>query len=180
MTKFWNMQLIQVVPYGGQICNLCKWHHLVAKFATNESGAILLFNQSYGVNFWVRCASGNVSFFPMLSTQCCSWPLAQRSKVKMGSNQTKPETIPSQLEKYMWKYYLKGFISNFHNQGRGQYWCLDIIYCNICPILQRYCSDLLHKISAQYLQNIGYFPNIVQILLWSFTKNIVHGWLWVL
>ena len=31
---------MQVAPSGGQICNLCKWRHLVAKFATNASGAI--------------------------------------------------------------------------------------------------------------------------------------------
>ena len=29
------MQLMQVAPSGGQICNECKWRHLVAKFATN-------------------------------------------------------------------------------------------------------------------------------------------------
>ena len=33
--------LMQVVSSCGQICNLCKWHHLVAKFATNASGVIL-------------------------------------------------------------------------------------------------------------------------------------------
>ena len=38
------MQLMQVVPSGGQICNLCKWLHLVAKFAINASGAMLLPN----------------------------------------------------------------------------------------------------------------------------------------
>jgi len=31
---------MKVPPSGGQICNLCKWRHLVAKFATNTSGAI--------------------------------------------------------------------------------------------------------------------------------------------
>ena len=44
-----NLLLMQVAPSGGQICNPCKWCHIVAKF-----------NPSYGVNFWVRCASGNV------------------------------------------------------------------------------------------------------------------------
>ena len=39
----------QVAPSGGQICNWCKWRHAVAKFSP-----------SLGVNFWVRCASGNV------------------------------------------------------------------------------------------------------------------------
>ena len=34
-----NLQLMQVAPSGGQICNLCKWRHLVAKFATYASGA---------------------------------------------------------------------------------------------------------------------------------------------
>ena len=33
---------MQVAPSGGQICNLCKWRHLVAIFATNASGAMLL------------------------------------------------------------------------------------------------------------------------------------------
>merc|ERR1712020_341122 len=31
---------MQVAPSGAQICNLCKWRHLLAKFATNASGAI--------------------------------------------------------------------------------------------------------------------------------------------
>ena len=35
---------MQVVPSGGQICDKCKWHHLVAKFATDASGAMLLPN----------------------------------------------------------------------------------------------------------------------------------------
>ena len=35
-----------MAPSGGQIC---KWRHVVAKFSS-----------SLGVNFWVRCASGNV------------------------------------------------------------------------------------------------------------------------
>ena len=39
-----------MAPSGGQICNKCKRCHVVAKF-----------NPSHGVNFWVRCASGNVS-----------------------------------------------------------------------------------------------------------------------
>ena len=38
-----------MAPSGGQICNKCKRCHVVAKF-----------NPSHGVNFWVRCASGNV------------------------------------------------------------------------------------------------------------------------
>ena len=37
-----NLQLMQVAPSCGQICNCCKWLHLVAIFATNASGAILL------------------------------------------------------------------------------------------------------------------------------------------
>ena len=45
-----NLQPMQVAPSGGQICNYCKWCHIVDKF-----------NPSHGVNFWVRCASGNVS-----------------------------------------------------------------------------------------------------------------------
>ena len=48
-----NLQLMQVAPSGGQICSLCKWCHIVAKF-----------NPGYGVNFWVRCASGNVFWTP--------------------------------------------------------------------------------------------------------------------
>ena len=40
-TAWWsNVEPIQVVPLVGQICNLYKWRHLVAKFATNASGAI--------------------------------------------------------------------------------------------------------------------------------------------
>ena len=38
---WWSIvQLMQVVPSGGQICNWCKWRHLVAKFTTNASCAI--------------------------------------------------------------------------------------------------------------------------------------------
>ena len=84
-----NLQPMQVAPSGGQICDQCKWRHLVAKFginvggaiwwpncqlmqrrhpvvkfATNASGAIWWPNlrdySSYGLNFWVRCASDNV------------------------------------------------------------------------------------------------------------------------
>ena len=44
-----NLEHMQVAPSGGQICNWCKWCHVVAKFSP-----------SHGVNFWVRCASGNV------------------------------------------------------------------------------------------------------------------------
>ena len=40
---------MQVAPSGGQICNKCKWCNVVAKFSP-----------SHAVNFWVRCASGNV------------------------------------------------------------------------------------------------------------------------
>ena len=44
-----NLELMQMAPSGGQIYNYCKWRHVVAKFSP-----------SLGVNFWVRCASGNV------------------------------------------------------------------------------------------------------------------------
>ena len=47
---------MQVAPSGGQICNKCKRCHVVAKF-----------NPSHGVNFWVRCASGNVWIFHYLN-----------------------------------------------------------------------------------------------------------------
>ena len=33
-------EAMQVAPSGGQICNLFKWRHLVAKFETNASGTI--------------------------------------------------------------------------------------------------------------------------------------------
>ena len=35
-----NLRLMQVAPSGGRICNLCKYRHLVAKFAAYASGAI--------------------------------------------------------------------------------------------------------------------------------------------
>ena len=69
-------------PSGGQICNLCKWRHLVAKFVTNASGAtwwpnfepmqvafFLLAEEIIQVEEaipWVRCASGNVLSVPYL------------------------------------------------------------------------------------------------------------------
>ena len=54
-----NLQLMQVVPSGGQICYKCKWRHVVAKFSP-----------SHGVNFWVRCASGNVFWKHALQGKC--------------------------------------------------------------------------------------------------------------
>ena len=39
-----NLQLMQVAPFGGQICNQCEWRHLVAKYATDASSAMLLLN----------------------------------------------------------------------------------------------------------------------------------------
>ena len=38
------MEAMQVAPSGGQIYNLCKWRHLVVKYVTNASGAMLLPN----------------------------------------------------------------------------------------------------------------------------------------
>ena len=53
---------MQVAPPGG--------HYMLAKFGTNAGGAtwwsnfeliqVELITQVYGLNFWVRCASGNV------------------------------------------------------------------------------------------------------------------------
>ena len=79
---------MQVVPSGDQICNQCMWLHLVAKFGTNASGAILRtilqlmqiappgdqnwkkckflageITQVKEALPWVRCTSGNVSFW---------------------------------------------------------------------------------------------------------------------
>ena len=33
---------MQVVPFGDQICNECKWYYQAAKFVTNASGAMQL------------------------------------------------------------------------------------------------------------------------------------------
>ena len=68
---------MQVAPSGGQICNLCKLRHLVAKFVTGASGATWWPLEPMQVAFylageitqvkeailWVRCASGNVLLF---------------------------------------------------------------------------------------------------------------------
>ena len=60
---------MQVVPSGGQICNQCKWRHLVAKIGTNACDAIwwtilqlmqIAPSQVIDSIPWVRCASGNV------------------------------------------------------------------------------------------------------------------------
>ena len=87
-----------MVPPGGQICNLCKWCHLVAKFAANANGAIwwpnlqlmqvgpsggqicnlckwchivAKFNPSHRVNFWARCASSNIFLLTLCWEQKC-------------------------------------------------------------------------------------------------------------
>ena len=45
IASWWpNLQLMQVAPSGGQICNYCKWRHLVDKFTTNARGVMLLLN----------------------------------------------------------------------------------------------------------------------------------------
>ena len=54
-----KLQLMQVVPTGGQVCYKCKWRHAVAKLSP-----------SYRVNFWVRCASGNVFWKAALPYNC--------------------------------------------------------------------------------------------------------------
>ena len=46
-----NLQVMQMMLSGGQICSQSKKCHLVAKLSL-----------SHGVNFWVRCASGNVCY----------------------------------------------------------------------------------------------------------------------
>ena len=46
-----KLQLMQVVSTSGKVYYYCKWRHVVAKFSP-----------SHGVNFWVRCASGNVFY----------------------------------------------------------------------------------------------------------------------
>ena len=89
-----NLQSVQVAPSGGQNCNQWMRHHMVAKFSTCKrqvapsSGQIrdqfkgrqvmLIFRtdpsgttcclrdySSYGLNFWVRCTSGNVLFYSL-------------------------------------------------------------------------------------------------------------------
>ena len=59
---------MQIASPDDQILNQSKLCHLLAKFATNASGAMLLLNliQVKEVNFWVRCASGNVSLLLLL------------------------------------------------------------------------------------------------------------------
>ena len=51
---------MQVAPSGGQIRKKCKLCNFVTKF-----------NPSYGVNFWVRCASGNVYFPNLMNSPGC-------------------------------------------------------------------------------------------------------------
>ena len=78
-----NLQLMQVVPSGGQIFNECKSCHLVAKFATNASVAMLLPNL---VQF-TESISGSIVplamffFFSNLGNPC--WiGQAQRAKAR--------------------------------------------------------------------------------------------------
>ena len=54
-----NLQLMQVPLSGGQICNKCKWFHVVAKF-----------NPSHGV----CCLSGNVSVYISFIYKICNMP----------------------------------------------------------------------------------------------------------
>merc|ERR1712016_460060 len=53
-----NLQLMQVAPSGGQICKLCKWRHLVAKFATNARSHLVanISTLASGVIWW-QCAT---------------------------------------------------------------------------------------------------------------------------
>ena len=98
-----NLQLMQVVPSGGQICNSCKWRHLVAKFVTDASGATWWLLEPMQVAFfllageitqvkdsipWVRCASGNVFLLRLicrgagLPLHCASKDLDQDTKAE--------------------------------------------------------------------------------------------------
>ena len=56
-----DLQLIQVALSGGQICDECMWCHVVAKSIP-----------SYGINLWVRCASGNVYMLKVTSFMCAN------------------------------------------------------------------------------------------------------------
>ena len=47
------LQLMQVAPFSGQICNQCKWRKLVAKFLTDASGA----------SWWPNLEPMQVTFF---------------------------------------------------------------------------------------------------------------------
>ena len=52
----------QVAPSSGQMSNQLKWCQVMVIFRTDPSGATCRLRDysSYGLNFWVRCASGNV------------------------------------------------------------------------------------------------------------------------
>ena len=65
---------------GGQLWKQCKWRHLVmVKFWNDPSGAFCSFRDysSHWLNFWVRCASGNVWRKERVGWQC----IGGRSKI---------------------------------------------------------------------------------------------------
>ena len=69
-----NLQLKQVVPSGGQICNLCKWRHLMSKFATNVSGAMLfpsLIQVTESISGSVVPLAMFGQMFKLCKTKCC-------------------------------------------------------------------------------------------------------------
>ena len=59
-----NLELIQAVPFGGQVWKQCKLCHLVVKYGTNASGAIWWANLQLmqlapsGGQIWNQYASG--------------------------------------------------------------------------------------------------------------------------
>ena len=68
------MELIQVAPSGGQICNYCMWRHMVVKFATDASGAILCSNlqlmQMVSCDCQIKSKSRSQFLGPLCLWQC--------------------------------------------------------------------------------------------------------------
>merc|ERR1712032_51142 len=63
-------EAIQVVPHGGQIFNLCKWHQLVVKFGTNVFLYYVTLFLTLALTRYTAWYLSNLGFLMHLSTSC--------------------------------------------------------------------------------------------------------------
>ena len=136
---------MQVAPSGGQICNKCKRCHVVAQF-----------NPSHGVNFWVRCASGNVcEVYLVFASSFEAWSL-DFLKFALGWERATSYSLN-------WFCYSVKYILNYHlskinmynveihvfrqiNLGNAYWDCTIKFYFRFVLILPHVRSHLTHHI----------------------------------
>ena len=98
-----NLQLIQVVPSGGHVCNQCKWCHLVVKYGTNASGTIWWAN----LQLMQLAPSGGQIWNQ--SKWCTLWPNWQPMQVAPSGGQS-----CNQFKKFHWNQFQTILVERFY------------------------------------------------------------------